>query len=125
MSRAPLVSVVMAVHNAAAYVHDAMDSILAQSMSDFELIVVDDASTDATPAIVAAIADSRIVVLRNDRNIGQTRSLVRGLESAKGQYIARHDADDISLPGRFAPASGCPRGEFATGSHRQSGPRHG
>jgi glycosyltransferase involved in cell wall biosynthesis len=100
--RAPLVSVVMTVHNAAAYFQEAMDSILVQSLTDFELIVVDDASTDATSAILASVNDPRVVTLRNDRNIGQTRSLVRGLESATGQYIARHDADDRSLPGRFA-----------------------
>lgn len=92
----------MAVHNAAEYVQDAMDSILGQSLADLELIVVDDASSDATAAIVAAIADPRVVSLRNDRNLGQTRSLVRGLEHTRGQYIARHDADDRSLPGRFA-----------------------
>lgn len=102
MPSTPVVSVVMAAHNAAAYIRDAVDSILEQSLSNFELIVIDDASSDATPAIVASIPDSRVVVLRNDRNIGQTRSLIRGLESAKGQYIARHDADDTSLPGRFA-----------------------
>ena len=102
MPRAPLISVVMAAHNAAAHFREAMDSILAQSLTDFELIVVDDASTDTTPAILASMSDPRVVILRNDRNLGQTRSLVRGLESAKGQYIARHDADDKSLPDRFA-----------------------
>ncbi len=98
----PAISVVMAVYNGGRFLRSAIDSILAQTCADFELIVVDDGSSDATPAILDNYDDRRIVRLRNETNIGQTPSLNIGIEAAKGRFIARHDADDLSHPERFA-----------------------
>lgn len=99
---APTVSVVMSVYNGAAHLAEAMESILTQNFTDFEFIIIDDGSTDETPAIIAAHDDARIKACRNDENMGLTRSLNIGLDHARGKYIARMDADDISLPNRFA-----------------------
>ena len=96
-----LVSVLMGVCDGARYLDAAVTSILGQTMADLELIVVDDASTDATPEILAGYDDPRLVVLRNERNLGLTPSLNRALGRARGSFIARQDADDRSLPGRL------------------------
>jgi len=97
------VTVLMAVHNGERHLEASIDSILAQTFEDFELLVVDDASTDATPRILAgyADADARLRVVRNELNLGLTRSLNLGLRAAHGRYIARQDADDISAPDRL------------------------
>jgi len=97
----PLVSVVMSVYNGGAFLGDAIESILRQTLSDFELIVVDDASTDDSSAVLAGFRDARLRVLKNERNIGLARSLNKAIRSARGTYIARQDADDLSLPNRF------------------------
>jgi glycosyltransferase involved in cell wall biosynthesis len=99
----PAISVVMPAYNAAGYVREALDSMLAQTFRDFELIVVDDASTDATPEILAeyARADPRVQVLRNSTNGKIAKSLNRGIEAAAGRYVARMDADDWSYPDRL------------------------
>jgi len=98
------VSVVLAVHNGRPYLTEAIDSVLAQTFAEFELIVVDDASTDDTWELLEGYAarEQRIVLLRNEVNIGQTRSLNRGLDAAGGRYVARMDADDVALPERLA-----------------------
>lgn len=101
MTVSPRVSVLMSVYNGARYLREAMDSILNQTFTDFEFIVVDDGSTDETPAILDSYADPRVVRLHNETNIGLTRSLNRGLAVAKGEYVARQDADDVSLPERL------------------------
>lgn len=103
MSRPPALSVVLAVYNGARHLERSLQSVLSQSFADFELIVVDDGSTDATPAILAALtrADPRVIVLRQE-NRGLTASLNRGIALARGTYVARQDADDISKPERFA-----------------------
>lgn len=98
----PQVSVLMAVYNGVDYLDQAVESILGQTWRDFEFIVVDDASTDDTPQMLAQYEDPRIVRLRNDANLGLARSLNRGLSRARGRYIARQDADDASLPDRLA-----------------------
>ena len=97
------ISVLMSVYNADKYLTEAMDSILAQTYPDFEMIVVNDKSTDKSGDILKAFAqkDPRIVILENAQNLGLTRSLNRGLAIAKGEYVARMDADDISAPDRF------------------------
>lgn len=94
----------MSVFNGRQYLREAVESILGQSFADFEFLIVNDGSTDATPDIVAEYAarDSRIVLIHNPDNVGLTRSLNRGLAVARGQYVARQDADDVSLPGRLA-----------------------
>jgi glycosyltransferase involved in cell wall biosynthesis len=98
----PVVSVLLAVHNGGAFLDEAIHSILDQTFPDFELLVIDDGSTDDSYNRAAAFKDPRIRILRNETNIGLTRSLNRGLAEASGEYIARQDADDISLPNRFA-----------------------
>jgi glycosyltransferase involved in cell wall biosynthesis len=96
------ISVVMGVYNGDALLGPTLDSILAQTEGDFECIIVDDGSTDATPQILAAYAnrDPRIRVL-TQQNAGLTRALIAGCAAARGTYIARHDAGDLSNPRRF------------------------
>lgn len=97
------VSVVMAAHNAERHLNEAIDSILRQTLRDFEFIIVDDASTDRTPEILDDYArrDSRIRLLRNETNLGPYPTGNRGLEIARAPIIARMDADDISVPQRL------------------------
>jgi glycosyltransferase involved in cell wall biosynthesis len=99
----PRVSVVMPVHNGMPYLPLALDSILAQSFEDFEFIVVDDASTDATAEVAADYArrDRRICLLTNARNLGISGAINVGLEGVRGELIARMDADDIAHPDRL------------------------
>ena len=93
----------MAVYNGERYLREAIDSVLGQTFTDFEFLIIDDASVDHTPEIIAEYTDreQRIVVLRNQVNKGLTKSLNKGLRVARGEYIARQDADDVSLPSRF------------------------
>jgi hypothetical protein len=91
--------VLIAVHNGGDYLQEAVASVLAQTDADFELLLVDDASTD--DAIGRLPDDPRIRVLRNDRNLGQVPSLNRGLREARGAFVARLDADDAMLPTRL------------------------
>jgi len=97
----PPVSVLMATHNDAPFLRAAIDSILHQTFTDFEFIIVNDASTDETPAILDSYDDPRIVRLDYRTNLKLAASLNRGLEIARGKYIARMDGDDISLPDRL------------------------
>lgn len=98
----PKVSVVMAVYNGLPYLNKAVESILNQTFSDFEFIIVNDASTDETLSVLQTYADPRIRIIDLPKNEGQTRSLNHGLQAAKGEYIARQDADDLSKPERLA-----------------------
>lgn len=100
----PRISVVMSVFNGAATLAATLESVLMQTESDFEFIVIDDASADASPGILEryAVLDPRILVLRNEKNLGLTRSLIAGCAAARGQYIARQDAGDLSHPRRLA-----------------------
>jgi hypothetical protein len=95
----PRVTVLLAVHNGGDFLREAVESVLAQTFSDFELLIVDDASTDS--AVDGLPDDPRIRVLHNERNIGQIPSLNRGLHDARGEYVARLDHDDICLPRRL------------------------
>ena len=98
---APLVSVIIPAYNAAPFIHEAIQSILDQTFQDFEIIVVDDASTDDTVDAIRSIRDPRLYLHRNPSNIGITATLNKLLHLARGKYIARMDADDISLPHRL------------------------
>lgn len=100
-SWSPLVSVIMAVHNGELFLRDAVDSILAQIYRNFEFIIIDDASTDCSGEILAGYSDERIVRVSNETNLGLTASLNIGIGRARGELIARQDADDVSLPERF------------------------
>jgi glycosyltransferase involved in cell wall biosynthesis len=97
----PLVTVLLAAHDDASFLGEAIDSILGQTLSDLELIVVDDASTDETAGVLGAIDDKRVRVFRNEGQAGLAASLNRGLEHAEGRYVARLDADDVALPQRL------------------------
>ncbi|MFQ6034255.1 MAG: glycosyltransferase [Sedimentisphaerales bacterium] len=97
----PKVSVLICVYNGEKFIGQALESIYSQTYQDFELIIVDDASTDNTPDILVNIRDSRTFIYRNSQNKGLTKSLNIGLKLCRGQYIARMDADDISAPQRF------------------------
>ena len=99
---APRVSVVMAVHDGERYVGAAVDSILTQKFRDLELIVVDDGSTDRSPEIVREHADPRVRLIANGRNLGLAPSLNVGLAEARGEFVARLDADDVAMPHRLA-----------------------
>ena len=99
----PLVSVVVAAFNAESFIGEAIESVLAQTLRDFELIVVDDGSTDRTPEVVARHRDdSRLVVVRHATNSGHMVALATGCQRARGEYIARLDADDVAHPERLA-----------------------
>lgn len=97
----PKVSVVMPVYNGGKYLHEAIESILAQTFTDFEFIVIDDGSTDNSYDIAAAFSDGRIRLVRQESNLGLVSALNLGLILARGEYVARMDADDISLPERL------------------------
>lgn len=97
----PLVSVVMSVYNGASYLKDAIESILNQSYSHFEFLIINDGSTDHSLEIIRSFSDKRIKLIDNGVNKGLIYSLNKGFDEAKGKYIARMDADDISLPQRF------------------------
>ena len=99
---APAVTVLMPLYNAAPYLDAAVDSILAQSWTDFELLVIDDGSTDGSLGKITARTDARIRVERMPGNQGVVAALNRGLQLVRGAYIARMDADDIAHPGRLA-----------------------
>jgi glycosyltransferase involved in cell wall biosynthesis len=96
------VTVLMPVYNTAPYLKAAIDSILTQTFTDFELLIIDDASTDGSVDTVKTYTDARIKLIEKPQNTGYTNSLNLGLELATGQYVARMDSDDISLPERFA-----------------------
>lgn len=93
----PAVSVLMAVYNGARWLPETMDCLLRQTFRDFELVIVDDASTDTTPAVLDQYAkrDGRVVVLRNEQNLKLAGSLNRGLRACRAPWIARSDADDL------------------------------
>jgi len=91
----------MSVYNGAKFLAEAIDSILAQTFIDFEFIIIDDASSDTSLQVINSYKDARIIVVQNTKNLGLTKSLNIGIAKAKGKYIARMDADDISLPKRL------------------------
>jgi glycosyl transferase family 2 len=103
MSGDPRLSVVLPVRNGERFVRAAVESILGQTFEDFELIVLDDGSADDTPLILAELSahDRRIRLLRTEP-VGLIRTLNAGFDAARGEYVARMDADDIALPERMA-----------------------
>jgi len=103
MNKSPLVSVIMASYNSEKYIPDAIESILSQTMKDFELIIYDDSSTDKTFQIAQEYAkgDSRIVVCRNEKNLGVSETSNKAISISKGKYICKMDSDDVSYPYRL------------------------
>jgi glycosyltransferase involved in cell wall biosynthesis len=98
----PQVSIVMPVYNAARHLEQAMNSVLTQSFTDFEFIIVNDGSTDNSESIVSAYSDERIKYIPLPMNVGLPNALNKGVEAATGKYIARMDGDDICLQDRLA-----------------------
>lgn len=101
MTATPGISVVMSVLNGADTLEAAVGSVLAQTFGAFEFIIIDDGSTDATPAILDAFDDPRILRIRHETPWGLTRSLNQGLDRARGAFVARMDADDLCHSDRF------------------------
>jgi glycosyltransferase involved in cell wall biosynthesis len=97
----PKVTVLMPLYNTAAYLEEAIQSILSQTYTDFEFIIINDGSTDNSKQIVEKFQDSRIRIINNEQNIGIIATRNKGLHMAKGEYIANMDSDDISLPDRI------------------------
>lgn len=101
--KAPKVSVLMPVFNSSRYIKESVESVLSQSFNDFEFVIVDDGSTDETPAILEeyALQDNRIRIIRNEKNMGIVYALNRGLKVCHGDYIVRMDADDVATQDRL------------------------
>src|SRR5262245_4369124 len=100
MSSQPAISIVLPVHNGIPYVRQAVESLLGQTFRDFELLAVDDGSTDETPQYLRSLADPRVRYHRLEK-VGLVATLNYGLERACGAAIARLDADDIAYPSRL------------------------
>lgn len=97
----PKVTVLMPVYNGAPFLQATIKSILAQTFSDFEFLIIDDGSTDATVTIIESFSDKRIRLLRNSERLRLSGALNRGLDEASGIYVARMDADDLAVPFRL------------------------
>lgn len=97
----PKVSVLMTIYNAEQYLKEAIDSIVAQTFADWELIAIENGSSDKSPAILSGYQDERIRVFALPENIGRTPALRYAFEQARGEYIAVLDADDVSHPERL------------------------
>jgi glycosyltransferase involved in cell wall biosynthesis len=97
----PEISVLMPVYNSEKYLKEAIDSILNPTFNNFELLVFDDCSTDRSVDIIKGYRDERIKLIQNNKNLGIPKNLNRGIDQAKGKYLARMDADDICIHTRF------------------------
>ncbi|MBN2570453.1 MAG: glycosyltransferase family 2 protein [Deltaproteobacteria bacterium] len=106
MEQLPKVSIIMCIYNGGKYVREAVDSILNQTFTDFEFIIINDGSKDKTKEILESYADARIKI-HHQENIGLTKSLNRALSFTRGKYIARQDADDVSMPLRIEEQVKC------------------
>ena len=101
MSNHPAISVILPVFNGEAYLRESIDSILNQSFTDFELLIINDGSTDHSQEIINSYQDSRIELIHNPINLGLVGALNVGIDKARGTYLARQDQDDISEPNRL------------------------
>ncbi len=97
----PTVTVLLPVYNAAGFIAQTIESILAQTFTDFELLLINDGSSDESVKIIEQFNDPRIRLVHNERNLGLIQTLNRGAALARGKYIARMDADDVALPQRL------------------------
>jgi len=97
----PLISIIMPVYNTAPFLKEAIESMLTQTETDFELILINDASTDNSSEVIAQFNDPRIRTINNEKNLGLAVTLNKAIRVSTGKYIARMDGDDISLPNRF------------------------
>lgn len=101
MENQPKISVILPVYNGGAYLRDAISSILRQQFDDFELLIINDASTDDTEKVILSFSDPRIRYFKNEVNLKLSRTLNKGIDLSNGRYLARMDSDDIALPERF------------------------
>ncbi len=101
-SEAPKVTVLIPVYNREKYVAEALDSVLAQTFTDFELLVIDDGSTDRSVEIVRSYSDPRLRLICNETNLGVPKTRNRGIQLARGEYLAFLDSDDWAYPERLA-----------------------
>jgi len=97
----PKVTVLMPVYNGERYLREAIDSILSQTFRDFEFLIINDASTDGSVQIINSYTDPRIRLVHNETNLGRCATPNKGLDLAKGEYLARMDCDDLCLPARL------------------------
>ena len=97
----PEISIVLPAYNCESFLKEAIESILNQTFKDFELIIINDGSTDKTEDVIKSFSDPRIIYLKNEKNSGLVYTLNKGIDIAKGKYIARMDGDDIALPARL------------------------
>ena len=102
MSSNPVCSVIMSVFNGSDYLTESIDSILNQSFQDFELIIINDASTDSSETIIRSYQDERIKLINNETNVGLAASLNIALKKSQGEFIARMDDDDIAMEDRLS-----------------------
>ena len=96
-----MVSVNIVVYNGARFIADAIQSIIDQTYTDFELIIVDDGSTDKTVSIIETFNDKRIHIIKHKKNLGSLNARITALDASNGEYIAILDADDIAMPNRL------------------------
>ena len=101
MKENPLISVLMPVYNGEKYLREAIDSVLAQTYTNFELLLINDGSTDSSKDIILSYSDPRIRYIENEQNLKLIATLNKGIDLAKGDYIARMDADDVCMPNRL------------------------
>jgi glycosyltransferase involved in cell wall biosynthesis len=97
----PDLSIIMPVYNTVSYLGESVESVLSQSFTDFELIIIDDASTDGSAELLNNFRDDRIKILTNTQNKGIVFSRNRGLNEAQGNFIAQFDSDDVARPDKF------------------------
>jgi glycosyltransferase involved in cell wall biosynthesis len=97
----PRVTVLMPVYNGQVYLREAIDSVIGQTFNDFELLIINDGSTDDTLRILESFVDPRIRLIMNEKNLGLVHCLNQGIEIARGQYVARMDCDDVCMPERL------------------------
>lgn len=98
---APAITVLLPAYNCSIYIAQTIDSLLSQTLIDFELLIINDGSTDDTEQVILSYNDTRIRYLKNEANKGLVLTLNKGIQEATGSYIARMDADDIALPNRL------------------------
>lgn len=101
MIKNPKISCIMPAYNAGKYLKVAIDSILNQTFKDFELIIINDGSSDNTEEIILSYGDPRIVYIKNEHNLKLIKTLNKGIDRAKGEFISRMDSDDQALPNLF------------------------
>ena len=97
----PTVSILLPIYNCEKYINESINSLLAQTYTDFELIIINDGSDDSTMELVKQFSDNRIIIINNKNNFGISDALNKGLKISKGKFIARADGDDYSYPHRL------------------------